>query len=160
MDSDINVVYIGLGSNLGDREINIAQAVGLLQQRVGKLIAHSSLYQTEPVGFNSSNLFLNSVCSLATKLSPIKILEITKEIEQTVGRTEKTIDFQYQDRTIDIDILFYGEEVYLDLNLVIPHPQLQNRLFVLDPISEICPTLIHPILNKTIEQLKSELENR
>lgn len=155
-----NLVYIGLGTNLGDKKNNIDNAIYELEVRVGKMIAHSSLLETTPVGFDSDNLFINSACIFETQLQAIEVLNITKDIEIKLGRTSKSINFQYKDRLIDIDILLYNDLI-LDLdNLTIPHPQLQYRSFVLDPLVEIASDYIHPILLKSLKELKVENDAR
>lgn len=154
-NSSSNLVYLGLGTNLGDKQNNIDSTLLLLEKRVGNIIAHSNLFITEPVGFVSENDFYNSACIIETRLSPITILEITKRIEIEIGRTSKSVNFQYKDRLIDIDILFYNDEIYSYDNLIIPHPQIQFRSFVLDPLVQIAPDYIHPILNKSLVFLKN-----
>lgn len=146
-------IYLALGSNLGNKEDNILNAIELLEKRVGKLIAHSSFYCTTPVGFHSNNLFVNSACLLETKLIPVTVLEETKLIEQELGRTSKSDNHHYQDRIIDIDILFYDNVVLNTSNLTLPHPLMHKRLFVLEPMNEIACNYIHPILQQSISFL-------
>ncbi len=97
-------VFLGLGSNLGDREENIAKALALLELRAGKISAVSSMYRTEPVGFESDNYFINAACALQTDLQPLEVLDCTQAIEKKLGRTVKSTDGKYHDRIIDIDI--------------------------------------------------------
>ena len=155
-----NLVYLGLGTNLGDKEKNINDAISELETRVGKMIAHSSLFITRPVGFDSKNLFMNSACVFETLLNPIEVLEVTKDIEMQLGRVTKSVNFQYKDRVIDIDILFYNDCIIRYENLIIPHPQIQFRSFVLEPLAQIASELTHPILNKSIHDLKEEYDSR
>lgn len=150
-------IYLALGSNLGNKEANILKAIQLLEERVGKLIAHSSFYRTAPVGFESDNLFVNSVCRLKTDLTPSDLLQKTASIEQEVGRTNKSFNLQYQDRIIDIDLLFYDNLILETPQLTLPHPRMHERLFVLEPMNEIAPNYIHPTLLKSISNLLIEL---
>ncbi len=152
-------VFLGIGTNLGDKKANLQQAVELLSEYVGEVIAVSSFYASAPWGFDSENDFLNAVLVLETDLSPQKVLSKTKEIELKMGRKSKTITSLYADRIIDIDILFYGNLVVNLPELKIPHPFIQERDFVLCPLSEIAPELIHPVLNKNIKTLWTELQD-
>ena len=138
-------VYLSLGSNLGNRHTLLQEAIDALQQRVGSLVACSSLHETEPWGFESENMFLNAAVWLSTELSPRLVLLKTQSIERKLGRTAKSIDGQYHDRTIDIDILMY-DDLRLDMTyhmngksigLQLPHPHMHERDFVMKPLSEI-----------------------
>lgn len=131
------LVYLGLGTNLGDREVNIRRAVQLLGERVGQVERLSSLYVTEPWGFQSDNLFVNAAVSVRTTLSPRKLLEATQCIERDMGRTAKSVGGDYHDRIIDIDILLYGDLRVDEPGLVIPHPLMNERDFVMKPLNEI-----------------------
>lgn len=133
------IVYFSLGSNLGHREDNIKRAVSLLEERVGRLLRCSSMMETEPWGFQSDNTFINAAACFETTLSPLQLLECTQEIEREMGRTTKSVDGVYHDRIIDIDILLYGSETVNLPNLKIPHPHINEREFVLKPLSEILP---------------------
>lgn len=146
-------LFLALGSNLGDREKLLTTAVDLLSQRVGKVVQVSSLLNTEPEGFCSEHLFLNQVVQLETTLSPKEVLQVTQEIEQELGRTSKSDTTGYTDRTCDIDIILYGDLILQDSDLTIPHPRFRERLFVLQPLAEICPKCVDPISGKTIEEL-------
>jgi GTP cyclohydrolase-4 len=148
-------VYLGLGSNLGDRKKNLAQALELLSQHL-KIEQVSSIYETEPVGYEQQPLFLNAVCRISTKLNPEKLLRLAKKIEAKLGRTPS---FPNAPRPIDIDILLYGDEVLSNKELTIPHPRLAERAFVLAPLAEIAPDLVHPENGKTISGLLGNLGN-
>ena len=141
-------VYLGLGSNMGDRQRNLDRALDLLPQRL-RVTRVSSAYDTEPVGNVNQPRFLNLVCQVYTRLAPQALLALAKGIECKLGRTSGT----QQPRPIDIDILFYGDLVLDTPELVIPHPRLANRAFVLVPLAEIAPDLIHPVYRKTIKEL-------
>ncbi|MDD4760371.1 MAG: 2-amino-4-hydroxy-6-hydroxymethyldihydropteridine diphosphokinase [Bacteroidaceae bacterium] len=149
----MHIAYLGLGTNLGLREINLKQAIQALEQHAGRLLKCSSFMETAPWGFESSNIFLNGAVILETKLSPFDLLSVTCRIETALGRTHKSHDNQYVDRTMDIDILFYDQLILETPELIIPHPLIQNRLFVLNPLEEIAPDFVHPILHKSIHQM-------
>ncbi|MBN2599864.1 MAG: 2-amino-4-hydroxy-6-hydroxymethyldihydropteridine diphosphokinase [Candidatus Thermoplasmatota archaeon] len=145
----MSVVFLGLGSNLGDKEGYIKQALRLLSQRCTiKKISH--LYLTEPVGNTNQDWFLNGAVEIETDMEPKRLLSFLKTIERTLGRL-KTL--KNGPRTIDLDILFYGNRIVKTKNLVIPHPSLQDRLFVLQPLMDLAPSFIHPVFNKSIQEL-------
>ncbi len=129
-------VYLGLGSNLGDRHTLLLSAIELLVQRVGRLVRCSSFIETEPWGFASEHPFLNAVALFRTTLSPRELLVVTQAIERELGRKEKSIS-HYTDRPIDIDILLYGDEHIDEPDLKIPHPLMGERDFVMRPLHEI-----------------------
>lgn len=135
-------LYLSLGTNLGDRQSNLDTALTLIGQRIGTVSAKSSVMETEPWGFESSNFFLNMAVKVSTKLKPMDVLKAAKEIEREMGRTVKSDTDGYQDRIIDIDILLYDDLVMQTPELTIPHPLMQKRRFVMEPLSEIAPDLI------------------
>ena len=141
--------YLGLGSNLGDRQHNLSRAIELLSQRL-HVERISSIYETEPMGYQEQPRFLNAICQVATLLSPEKLLALAKEIEEALGRVPS---FQNGPRSIDVDILFYGEQVIDNPQLTIPHPRLEERAFVLVPLAEIAPELVHPVSGKTVGEM-------
>lgn len=133
----MHTVYLSLGSNLGDRKATMRRAIGLLNERAGSVDRQSSFIETEPWGFESTNKFLNMCVRLLTTLSPEQLLLATKQIERELGRTQKSVDGQYHDRSIDIDILMY-DDVHIDSDdLTLPHPHMQEREFVMKPLREI-----------------------
>lgn len=136
---------------MGDRQRFLNEAARLLQERVGSVLKPSSIYETEPWGLKSKDLFLNQVLLVETSLNPYELLKVIKAIETKLGRIRKTQ--RYSPRCIDIDILFYNDEVYFSDDLVIPHPRIPNRMFTLVPLNEIAPDYEHPTLKKTIQEL-------
>lgn len=133
----MSVVYLGLGSNLGDRRGNIYRAVELIADSVGTVVRMSSLYDTEPWGFSSDNMFVNAAVCVETRFTPREVLVATQTIERRMGRIEKSVGGQYHDRVIDIDILMY-DDLHIDTpDLHIPHPLMHERDFVMRPLNEI-----------------------
>ena len=143
-------VYLGLGSNMGDRQENLDRALGFLSQRL-RVEKVSSVYDTEPVGNVNQPRFLNQVCQVYTSLAPTELLSLAKGIERKLGRVPGKPNAP---RPIDIDILFYGDQIIETPELVIPHPRLTERAFVLIPLAEIAPDLVHPVNGNTIKELK------
>lgn len=133
----MHIVYLGLGTNLGDKKANLEMAVEEISKRVGKVVSLSAFYATEPWGFESENSFLNAVCCVETSLLPFELLRVTQKIESDLGRKIKSIGGNYSDRILDIDILLY-DELQLDTpDLKIPHPLMEKREFVMNPLKEI-----------------------
>ena len=134
-------VYLGLGTNLGDKEANLKAAIEEIRKRVGEVTSLSAFHASEPWGFKSENLFLNAVCSVSTNLSPIDVLHTTQKIERELGRLKKSVDGLYSDRLIDIDILLYDALHIRTPKLTIPHPLMWERDFVMIPLREIAPDI-------------------
>ena len=133
--------YLGIGTNLGDRTANLHRAVDMINEQAGHVLACSSFIETEPWGFSSDNAFLNAVIEVDTPLTPHELLRVTQEIEHTMGRTHKSINGNYSDRIIDIDILLYEDWAINESELTIPHPLIWQRSFVYEPLLEIAPHL-------------------
>jgi 2-amino-4-hydroxy-6-hydroxymethyldihydropteridine diphosphokinase len=148
------ITYLILGTNMGDRFQNLGIARSLLQKSAGTITGNSSVYETEPWGFETDTSFLNQVISLETHLSPELLLKKVLEIEKQSGRVRK-LGKGFESRIIDIDILLYGDSVINTTNLVVPHPHMQQRMFVLVPLSEVIPDYVHPVLKRTILELKN-----
>ena len=149
----MNTVYLGLGSNLGDRERNLARGLESVARRI-TIKQVSSIYETEPLGYLEQPWFLNMVCCGTTRLDPFELLRYVKGIEEQLGRVAA---FPNAPRPIDIDILFYAQRVIEAQYLVIPHPRIGERAFVLIPLVEIAPDLAHPITGTTMRELLSGL---
>ncbi|OQA02288.1 MAG: Bifunctional folate synthesis protein [Bacteroidetes bacterium ADurb.Bin408] len=150
----MHTVYFLLGSNLGDCTLNLKQAVEEISKHIGLLLKVSSVYKSAPWGFDSSHEFLNQVVCAETALSPEALLKNTQAIEKRMGRV-KTRD-TYEERLIDIDILFYDDTIVEENHLKVPHPLLAYRRFTLIPLQEIAPNLKHPVTQLTISEI---LEN-
>ncbi|MBO4662800.1 MAG: 2-amino-4-hydroxy-6-hydroxymethyldihydropteridine diphosphokinase [Bacteroidaceae bacterium] len=141
----MHTVFLSLGTNLGDKERNLNDAIAHIQRRIGTVVAKSAFVKTEPWGFVSNNSFLNAAIKVETSLSPMEILRLTQEIELSLGRTVKSVSGEYHDRIIDIDILLYyvdsvikGDGLHINTpELTIPHPLMNERDFVLVPLKEI-----------------------
>ena len=150
-------VYLGLGTNIGNRKENLTRAIEALSLALGHYTALSSFIETAPWGFNSDNAFLNCTVAYDTELTPHQLLDTTENIERELGRTSKSNGGIYHDRVIDIDILLYGSETVETPRLTIPHPLMHLRDFVLEPLAQIAPHTVHPTTGKSIEQLKAAL---
>ncbi|MDD5491783.1 MAG: 2-amino-4-hydroxy-6-hydroxymethyldihydropteridine diphosphokinase [bacterium] len=148
-------VYLGLGTNIGNKRKNIREAVRLLRRDV-KIVKVSSLYKSKPVGYLEQPDFLNAVLEIKTSLTPRQLLKQVKAIERTMGRV-KTV--RWGSRLIDIDILLYDNKVIKTKKLVIPHSSMHCRWFVLKPLAEIAPQLVHPELKQRIKKLLADLKD-
>jgi len=148
---------IALGSNLGDREMNLKTALVKMKERGMYIEKLSSFVETEPYGYTDQPKFLNAVCLVETDLSPRALLNTLLAIEREMGRV-RTV--KWGPRVIDLDIVFYEDLIVNEEGLIIPHPDAHNRLFVLEPLSEIAPDLVHPVLKKTVQELLIELKQR
>jgi 2-amino-4-hydroxy-6-hydroxymethyldihydropteridine diphosphokinase len=146
-------VYLGLGSNLGNRQENLDTALKLISQRmqVGKV---SSIYDTEPIGNANQPRFLNMACEVFTRLTPEGLLALVKGVEFKMGRHSRS----GEPRTIDVDILLYGDTVVKTKELEIPHPKMTERQFVLVPLAEIAPDAVHPVTKKTIKEMNQAVK--
>ncbi|MFZ0922974.1 MAG: 2-amino-4-hydroxy-6-hydroxymethyldihydropteridine diphosphokinase, partial [Candidatus Acidiferrales bacterium] len=153
----MKTVYISLGSNVGDREQQIAAAIQALGTRGIRILRQSSIYSTEPVDVATQSWFLNCVLEVETELMPRQLLRTFQEIENELGRKHTV---RRGPRVIDLDILLYGTSVIHSQELEVPHPRMSHRRFVLVPLAEIAPALRHPVENKSIEELLAETEDR
>lgn len=137
LNTGLHTIYLGLGSNIGNRKRNMRDAIQYLESIVGTLVRQSDLFETEPWGFDSPNLFINMCVCMETPLSPRQLLEATQSIEKQMGRTSKSEAGEYADRIIDIDILIYDDLKISDGDLIIPHPLMHERDFVMIPLRQI-----------------------
>ena len=151
MEGIIENAYLLAGTNLGDRLSNLLSARKKITGSIGEIISMSHIYETEPWGFESDNSFYNQAFCIRTDLPVSTILELIHKIEKEAGRTRTS--GRYTDRTLDIDILMFGDKIVKARNLIIPHPFLHLRRFALAPMAEISPDVIHPVFNKSISQL-------
>ena len=152
-----HAIFLLLGSNLGDRMKQLEEATAIISKTIGSVVLQSSTYETEPWGFSAEDKFLNKAIRAMTFLLPEEIMEKINEIEKMFGRERQNEG--YSSRTLDIDILFYDDLILDQEGLKIPHPRLQDRRFVLIPLNEIAPRLVHPSLKKTIEELLFECKD-
>lgn len=152
----MSIVYLSLGSNLGDRIVLLEKAVGLIEKSIGSVVARSTIRETEPWGYASAHRFINACIAINTTRSPLNCLSALQSIEKRMGRL-KNGQKGYSDRLIDIDILLYDDLVVENAELVLPHPHLHERMFVLEPMVEIAPDLVHPRFGLTMRALYEAL---
>ena len=151
-------IFFLLGSNLGDRLFYLSQARKMIGERLGEIETESQIYESEPWGFEHENMFLNQVIVIKSNFEPERILSLCQKIEIELDRKHYTTG--YSARTIDIDILFYDDEIISKSNLIIPHPQLHNRRFTLIALAEIAPEFKHPLLKDSISKLLTKCTDK
>ncbi len=157
MDKNTQIrVYLGLGSNLGDREANLNKALALLREKL-RTTKVSPFYETEPIGYTAQPRFLNTACEVLTDLPPSELFTFIKGIETEMGRTPS---FRNAPRVLDIDILLYGDLILDTPELTIPHPRMTERAFVLAPLVDIASEVVHPVARKSIQVLLEEVKGR
>ena len=153
----MSLAYIGFGSNIGDRLAHIQNALDTLSKTEGITLQRiSSIYKTEPVGYEEQAQFLNGAAAIQTSLSPLSLLHTLKDIETAIGRKHR---IHWGPREIDLDILIYGDLCVQTEQLVIPHPEMHLRGFVLVPLAEIAPDVVHPVLRESVQTLLERFEN-
>ena len=148
--------YLGLGSNLGNRRLNILRATEMINEEIGTVSVSSSFFESKPWRFASDKMFVNAVVEVETQLSPEELLVACKDIENKMGRIY-TKSGEYEDRIIDVDILFYGSETIKTERITVPHETMEERDFVMIPLCEIAPDFIHPVFGKSIKELTDNL---
>ncbi|MDD5084613.1 MAG: 2-amino-4-hydroxy-6-hydroxymethyldihydropteridine diphosphokinase [Candidatus Omnitrophica bacterium] len=150
--------FIGVGSNIGDRETFLNLALGLLKQDPSiKVEKTSPVYETDPVSGIPQGKYLNAVWQVSTDLTPERLLDVLRGIEKALGRERKE---RFSPRTIDLDILFYDQFIYSSERLTVPHPRLHERFFVLRPLADLSPDLLHPMIRRSVKDLLGEVERK
>ena len=151
-------VYLCLGGNIGDTRNYLQNAVAMIDRRIGRIVNQSAVYQSEPWGFNAEQMFLNQVVVAETELEPHAVLELCLQIEAELGRTRSGNG--YEPRTIDIDIIFFGENVIDTPDLKVPHPLMHKRNFVLRPLCDVAADFVHPVFGLTVRQLAAICDDK
>ncbi len=151
-----HTVFLLLGSNIHPRSVSLTKAERLITRALGNILQRSSLYESEPWGFEAEVTFLNRVLCVETLWEPLEVLKRTQAIEQQLGRTKKSTTARYASRTLDIDILYYDDRVIRLPELTVPHPRMADRRFTLMPLVEIVPHMVHPVLKRNNRQLLAE----
>lgn len=151
-------VYLCLGGNVGDTRHYLEQAIGLIESRIGTVLQKSSIYWSEPWGFSAEQMFLNQIVVVETALESQIVLEHCLQIETELGRTRSGNG--YEPRVIDIDIIFFGSQIIDTPNLKVPHPLMNRRNFVLQPLCEIAPDFVHPVFGLTVKQLAAVCDDK
>lgn len=153
-------VYLSLGTNIGNKEKQMNEAIERIETQIGDVVSRSTFYVTEPWGFESENSFLNAAVKIETELSADEVLKETQNIEREIGRMEKSEEGKYKDRIIDIDILMYGTSIIDSPNLTIPHKFMKERRFVLEPLAEIASEVVIPGTDISVSKALNLLINK
>jgi len=151
-------VYLCLGGNIGDTRNYLQNAVAMIGRRIGRVVSQSAVYQSEPWGFNAEQMFLNQVVVAETELEPHAVLELCLQIEAELGRTRSGNG--YEPRTIDIDIVFFGQQIISQPDLQVPHPLMHHRNFVLRPLCDVAADFVHPVFGLTVRQLAAVCDDK
>ena len=152
----MNIIYIQIGSNIGDRKSNILKSMRQIKTKLGTICCSSKIYESSPWGYTNQKKFLNSVIKVESEFNPFDTLKIIQEIENNLGRIRKK---KWDARIIDLDILLFNDQIINSVNLTIPHPYIQERNFVLVPLNEIAPSHHHPKFKKSISHLLNECKD-
>jgi 2-amino-4-hydroxy-6-hydroxymethyldihydropteridine diphosphokinase len=153
-------VFLSLGGNCGNREEYLQLAREQINIQVGKTLRVSNIFESEPWGFSHNTFFLNQVLEVKTSLDALCLLDVCNRIEDLLGRNRLQLVDEYEERTIDIDILFFDDAIFTLPPLVVPHRHIQDRMFVLEPLSQIASDLIHPLLCQSIGELKNKCQDQ
>lgn len=151
-------VYLCLGGNIGDTRNYLQNAVAMIGRHIGRIVSQSAVYQSEPWGFNAEQMFLNQVVVAETELEPHAVLELCLQIEAELGRTRSGNG--YEPRTIDIDIVFFGQQIISQPDLQVPHPLMHRRNFVLRPLCDVAADFVHPVFGLTVKQLAAICDDK
>jgi 2-amino-4-hydroxy-6-hydroxymethyldihydropteridine diphosphokinase len=154
----MNIVFLGIGTNLGNKAENLSEAIDMIGENIGPVVGSSSVYETEPWGFETKDEFLNMVVKVETKLSSFTIFKNIILIESLLGRRRS--ENRYSSRVIDIDLLLYEDQIINEKGLIVPHPLMHERKFVLVPLCEIAPDMMHPVLNITFASLLESCKDK
>jgi 2-amino-4-hydroxy-6-hydroxymethyldihydropteridine diphosphokinase len=154
----MNIVFLGIGTNLGNKAENLSEAIDMIGENIGPVVGSSSVYETEPWGFETKDEFLNMVVKVETKLSSFTIFKNIILIESLLGRRRS--ENRYSSRVIDIDLLIYEDQIINEKGLIVPHPLMHERKFVLVPLCEIAPDMMHPVLNITFASLLESCKDK
>lgn len=155
---EVNTLFLSLGSNQGNKQLLLISALTEIKKEIGTIDACSSIYESKAIGFESLETFYNLCVRVSTTLTPIQVLLKAQQIETLFGR--KRTEERYSSRTLDIDIVFFNNQIIQEKNLIVPHPRMHERLFVLLPLNELSQHFIHPILKKTTLQLQNEIADQ
>ena len=153
----VHTAYIAFGSNMGNRKKTILAAMEKMREKGMNFLKISTFYETKPYGVTEQDDFMNCVAQIETELNPMSLLDTLLNIERSLGRTREK---RWGPRTIDLDIIFYDKKIVNFADLIIPHPDMQNRLFVLEPLSEIAPDYVHPSLHKSVNEMLKALKEK
>lgn len=155
----MNKVFLSLGANLGNKAKNLSSAIELILNEIGTVEKVSGVYNSEPWGFEAEHCFYNMIVEVHTELNPQDLLRSCQNVEKTIGRIKTHDTFGYTSRVIDIDIVFYEDQIINEEHLIIPHYLMHERFFVLKPMNELAPNFVHPKLKKSIAELLKECDD-
>ncbi len=155
-----HIAYLSMGSNMDNRKRHMDAAIASIKLYCGEVLEVSNTYESDAIGFKTQNRFLNLAMKIKVDCGPLQLLLRLEAIEIKLGRLKPSIFSEYTDRQMDIDIIFFDDLVMNSKELIIPHPRMQDRLFVLKPLAELCPDFIHPVFKKTVRELLAECSDQ